>query len=89
MTSMGQLIVAPILLPLLTAAVMLLLGEKHRQLKARLNLLSTVTGLAIAICLLLWVRTHGQAESIGVYLPATGLRLSASCWCSITSRHCY
>ncbi|MFJ4397033.1 monovalent cation/H+ antiporter subunit D [Pseudomonas sp. NPDC089396] len=69
MTGMGQLIVAPILLPLLTAALMLLLGEKHRQLKGRLNLLSTFTGLAIAVCLLLWVRTQGQAESIGVYLP--------------------
>lgn len=69
MTLMNQLIVTPILLPLLTAALMLLLGEKRRPLKRRLNLLSSVTGLFIAATLLLWVRNQGQAESIGVYLP--------------------
>ena len=69
MTLMNQLIVMPILLPLLTAALMLLLGEKHRPLKRRLNLFSSVTGLFIAAALLLWVRNQGQAESIGVYLP--------------------
>ena len=50
-TLMNQLIVAPILLPLLTAALMLILGEKRRPLKAQINLLSTVLGLAISICL--------------------------------------
>ncbi|VVQ05222.1 Na(+)/H(+) antiporter subunit D [Pseudomonas fluorescens] len=69
MTLMNQLIVMPILLPLLTAALMLLLGEKHRPLKRRLNLFSSVLGLAIATTLLFWVRDQGQAESIGVYLP--------------------
>ena len=69
MTLMNQLIVMPILLPLLTAALMLLLGEKHRPLKRRLNLFSSVLGLVIAVTLLLWVRSQGQAESIGVYLP--------------------
>lgn len=34
MTWMNQLIVAPILLPLLTAGLMLMLGEKRRPLKA-------------------------------------------------------
>ncbi|MFD2644939.1 monovalent cation/H+ antiporter subunit D [Pseudomonas japonica] len=69
MSGMQQLIVAPILLPLLTAALLLLLGEKRRPLKARINLLSTLTGLGIAISLLLWVKDQGQATSIGVYLP--------------------
>ncbi|MCG8295523.1 monovalent cation/H+ antiporter subunit D [Pseudomonas entomophila] len=69
MSTMSQLVIAPILLPLVTAALMLLIGEKHRWLKARLNLLSTFAGLAIAVSLLMWVRTQGQAESIGVYLP--------------------
>ena len=41
MSAMNQLIVAPILLPLLTAAIMLMLGEKHRPLKARINLFSS------------------------------------------------
>jgi multicomponent K+:H+ antiporter subunit D len=69
MSGLNQLIIAPILLPLLTAALMLLIGEKHRWMKARLNLLSTFAGLAIAVSLLIWVRNQGQAESIGVYLP--------------------
>lgn len=69
MSVMNQLIVAPILLPLLTAALMLLLGEKRRPLKARINLISSLAGLGISICLLLWVQAQGQASSIGVYLP--------------------
>ena len=69
MSSMNQLIIAPILLPLLTAALRLLLGEKRRPLKARLNLFSSLLGLAISVCLLLWVQAQGQASSIGVYLP--------------------
>ncbi|CAM3846200.1 putative K(+)/H(+) antiporter subunit D [Pseudomonas reidholzensis] len=69
MSWLNQLIIAPILLPLVTASVMLLLGEKRRRLKGQLNLLSSIAGLAIAVTLLSWVRTQGQAESIGVYLP--------------------
>ncbi|UBM23766.1 monovalent cation/H+ antiporter subunit D [Pseudomonas sp. p1(2021b)] len=69
MSGLNQLIIAPILLPLVTAALMLLLGEKRRPLKGRLNLLSTLAGLGIAVTLLGWVRSQGQAESIGVYLP--------------------
>lgn len=69
MSAMQQLIVAPILLPLLTASLLLLLGEKRRPLKARINLLSTLAGLGVAISLLLWVKDQGQATSIGVYLP--------------------
>ncbi len=69
MSLMNQLMVMPIMLPLLTAALMLMLGEKHRPLKRRLNLLSSLVGLGIAVTLLLWVRSQGQAASIGVYLP--------------------
>ncbi|MCD5973797.1 monovalent cation/H+ antiporter subunit D [Pseudomonas quasicaspiana] len=69
MTLMNQLIVAPILLPLLTAAIMLWLGEKHRPLKARINLLSSILGLAISVTLFMWVQKTGTTGSIGVYLP--------------------
>src|ERR1700712_2983920 len=69
MSVMNQLITAPILLPVLTAALMLWLGEKHRPLKARINLLSTALGLAIAVTLMLWVQKTGTTGSIGVYLP--------------------
>ncbi|WP_426141937.1 monovalent cation/H+ antiporter subunit D [Pseudomonas sp. DWP3-1-2] len=69
MTWMNQLIVAPILLPVLTAAIMLWLGEKHRPLKARINLLSTVLGLGVSIALFIWVQKSGTTGAIGVYLP--------------------
>lgn len=70
MNLMPHLIVAPILLPLFTAACMLLLGEKHRPLKARINLGSTLLGLCISITLLLWTQQNGSPTSIGVYLPS-------------------
>ncbi|MBN3862038.1 monovalent cation/H+ antiporter subunit D [Pseudomonas frederiksbergensis] len=69
MMAMTHLIVAPILLPLLTAAVMLMLGEKHRPLKAKINLFSSLLGLGIAVMLLQWTQTTGVPGSIGVYLP--------------------
>ena len=69
MTAMTHLIAAPILLPLLTAAIMLMLGEKHRPLKAKINLFSSVLGLGIALLLLQWTQTTGVPGSIGVYLP--------------------
>ncbi|WP_207283006.1 monovalent cation/H+ antiporter subunit D [Pseudomonas sp. FW300-N2F2] len=64
-----HLIAAPILLPLLTAAVMLMLGEKHRPLKARINLFSSLLGLGIAVLLLYWTQDQALPASIGVYLP--------------------
>lgn len=70
MNLMPHLIIAPILLPLLTAACMLLLGEKHRPMKARINLSSTLLGLAISITLLLWTQQQTEPASLGVYLPS-------------------
>ena len=69
MTAMTHLIAAPILLPLLTAAIMLMLGEKHRPLKAKINLFSSLLGLGISVMLLQWTQTTGVPGSIGVYLP--------------------
>ncbi len=69
MNVMTHLIAAPILLPLLTAAIMLMLGEKHRPLKAKINLFSSLMGLGISVALLQWTQTTGVPGSIGVYLP--------------------
>ena len=69
MSWMPHLIAAPILLPLLTAALMLMLGEKHRPLKARINLFSSLLGLGISVLLLQWTQAQGVPGSIGVYLP--------------------
>ena len=63
-----HLIVGPVLLPLATAALMLLLGEGRRSFKALLNVLSTTLGLAMAVALLLRVQADGAA-AFGVYLP--------------------
>ena len=54
MRLVDDLVVLPVLLPLVAAAVMLLLGsEQRRSAKAALNLASTLALIAIAIALLL------------------------------------
>jgi len=70
--SMPHLVAAPILVPLLTAALMLLLGEQRRLAKAALSVVSGLIGLIIALALLRWVNapdTGSGPGSIGVYLP--------------------
>ncbi|WP_122581444.1 monovalent cation/H+ antiporter subunit D [Pseudomonas viridiflava] len=69
MSWLNQLIIAPILLPLATAGLMLWLGEKRRPLKGRINLFSSMLGLGISVVLLFWVQDTGSTGSIGVYLP--------------------
>ena len=66
---MPHLVVAPILLPMLTAAAMLLLGDTRRPLKAALNVLASAAGVLVAAALVLQVQRSGAAQSIGVYLP--------------------
>jgi multicomponent K+:H+ antiporter subunit D len=66
---MNHLLVAPVLLPLATAALMLLLGEGRRHLKAVANVLSTALGLAIAVSLLVGVAQREAPAAFGVYLP--------------------
>ena len=66
---MPHLMLAPIMLPLLTAALMLLLREEQQRLKLGLNLLSTLMGLAIAVALLAWSARAGSPATLGVYLP--------------------
>jgi multicomponent K+:H+ antiporter subunit D len=65
---MPHLVAAPILLPLLTAAVMLLLGDARRPARRALNALACLLNLGIAIALLLWVNQTGP-QSVAVYMP--------------------
>ncbi|MCI1736157.1 MAG: hypothetical protein LKM38_01860 [Pseudomonas veronii] len=82
-----NLIVAPILLPLLTAALMLLLGEKPAPHSRRVSTCgSTALGLAIAILLLYWTQRRGGPVRSASTCPATGRAPSASCWCSTGCR---
>ncbi|WP_213955630.1 MULTISPECIES: monovalent cation/H+ antiporter subunit D [unclassified Variovorax] len=70
--TMPHLVAVPILVPMLTAALMLLLNEKRRREKAVLSVVSGLAGLVAALALLRWVNAPdvgGGAGSIGVYLP--------------------
>jgi multicomponent K+:H+ antiporter subunit D len=62
-------IVAPILLPLAAAALILLLGDGRRTLQATLSVFSALGSLLLAVALLLHVHGSGSAASFGVYLP--------------------
>ena len=75
---MSHLIAVPILLPLLSAALMLLMGERRRPWKALINVAASLGGLVVAIALLRWVDGDGAfgdgagaaIGTIGVYLPS-------------------
>ena len=69
--TMPHLVAVPILVPMLTAALMLLLDEKQRRLKSTLSVISGLIGLLAALALLRWVNaadTGSGPGSIGVYL---------------------
>lgn len=71
--AMPHLLLAPIVLPLFTAALMLLLPEERTRIKLAMNLLSTLLGLLLSALLLLWVTglagPPGGPATLGVYLP--------------------
>ncbi|NMM76260.1 monovalent cation/H+ antiporter subunit D [Acidovorax sp. SRB_14] len=66
---MPHLMLAPVVLPLFTAALMLLLREEKQRLKLALNLGSTLIGLGVAVALLLWTHQRGAPATMGIYLP--------------------
>ncbi|MCZ2102961.1 MAG: monovalent cation/H+ antiporter subunit D [Burkholderiales bacterium] len=65
---MPHLMLAPIALPMLTAALLLLVREEHERAKLAIGIASTLLGLLVAIALLLWTQ-DGATGSLGVYLP--------------------
>lgn len=67
-SGMPHLMLAPVLLPMFTAALMLLLREEQQALKLVLNIGSTALGLLVAIALLVWADQEGG--TMGVYLAA-------------------
>jgi multicomponent K+:H+ antiporter subunit D len=66
---MPHLILAPIMLPMLTAGLMLLLREEQQRTKILLNVGSTLAGLVIAILLLAQAKQPGMPGTLGIYLP--------------------
>jgi len=65
-----NLVVAPILLPMLSAALILLLGERRLRWKALLNVASCVVGLGIGLALLIAIDGHDTTRAFSVYLPS-------------------
>jgi len=66
---MRHLIVAPIVLPLVTAAALVLVGEKRRRLQSLINIGATLAGLLVAGAILRSINGGGSG-SVGVYLAA-------------------
>jgi len=65
---MPHLMLAPIALPLATAALLLLVREERERLKMSVNIGSTALGLLFALALLIW-SDEGTTQTVGVYLP--------------------
>lgn len=65
---MTSLIVAPILLPML-AAVLMLAAQHRRRWHLVINLVATAGSLVVALMLLHWVKDNGAPGAVGVYLP--------------------
>jgi multicomponent K+:H+ antiporter subunit D len=65
---MQHLIVAPIVLPLLTAAVLLLLDKDRRRVRSLLSVGATLASLVVAVVLLRRVAVPGAPAVVGVYL---------------------
>ena len=65
---MPHLMLVPILLPLLTAALLLLMGEDRPRFKLIVNLLSTGLGLGVSLALLSWASEQGAVSTVDVYL---------------------
>ncbi|RMX08042.1 monovalent cation/H+ antiporter subunit D [Corticibacter populi] len=65
---MPHLMLAPILLPMLTAAIILFLKEDRQRVKMLLNIFGSIAGLGIAIFLMRWTHQQAAPTSMGVYL---------------------
>jgi multicomponent K+:H+ antiporter subunit D len=67
---MPHLVVAPVLVPMLAAAVMLLLGEGRARVKVAVGLVSTAAGLAASVALLWWTSARGTVTYVPGGWPA-------------------
>ncbi len=65
-----HLLVIPIVLPLLMAALMLLLGEKRRRIKSIANIGATLASFLVAIAIFQRVDANGVSGAISVYLAS-------------------
>jgi len=68
--TLPHLLVVPIVLPLVTAAVLLFLGDGRQRLKSAVGIGAALAGLLVAIEILRRVDAEGGPEAIGVYLAS-------------------
>jgi multicomponent K+:H+ antiporter subunit D len=68
--TLPHLVVVPVVLPLLAAALMLVLGDRRRRLTSIINIGATGAGLLAALAILGRVDADGVPGAIGVYLTA-------------------
>ena len=68
--ALPHLIAVPVLLPLVTAAALLLIGESRHRSKAIVSVAATIAGLLVAMTLLDRVDAGGAPAAVGVYLPS-------------------
>ncbi len=66
MTLMPGWIIVPVVLPLVTAALLILVGNTQRRLRSLINVVATAAGLVVAVLLLREVDSVG----VGVYLAS-------------------
>ncbi len=66
---MPHLMIAPILLPLVTACLLLFLRDRQHRTKASISLFAAVLNLAVALALLWWSKQGEGPSAFGVYLP--------------------
>ncbi|MDO9557920.1 MAG: monovalent cation/H+ antiporter subunit D [Coriobacteriia bacterium] len=67
---MPHLMVAPVLLPLLAACLLMLVSERRHRTKATLGLLATAANLVVAVLLVFWVKAEDEPSAFGIYLPS-------------------
>lgn len=67
---MPDLMLAPIILPMATAAIMLLLREERQRIKLLLNILASFLGLVIAAYLMIWTHQQNTTTGMTVYLTS-------------------
>jgi multicomponent K+:H+ antiporter subunit D len=68
--ALPHLLIVPIVMPLLAAAVMLLFGSHRARFKSFVNIGTTLAGLLVALEILRRVDQGGGPEAIGVYLAS-------------------
>lgn len=77
MTALDHLIILPILLPLVAGAAMLLLDDRHRPVKAAINVAATLLLVVVAIALVVAADAGRRSPPIR---SATGRCRSPSSW---------